>query len=179
MHNVPHSQPATLWYIVFLPLQDIIVSNVLCLKCRWRGSVQLSRQGKILRSPQPVDYRCVFRVRQKGGEREREKKKMVDGAARQSGQRGLPILLALEQSKAKRERERELQSPHEQRGGHMARGRQTPLMPRGRRERERGNPNLKQRGFPRPEPSRKHRPHITDETLPLQSGHVGPVTLPG
>ena len=106
MHNVPHSQPATLWYIVFLPLQDIIVSNVLCLKCRWRGSVQLSWQGKILRSPQPVDYRCVFRVRQKGGERERErKKKMVDGAARQSGQRGLPILLALEQSKAKRERE--------------------------------------------------------------------------
>ena len=53
-----------------------------------------------------MDYRCVFRVRQKGGERERErKKKMVDGAARQSGQRGLPILLALEQSKAKRERE--------------------------------------------------------------------------
>ena len=31
---------------------------------------------------------------------------MVDGAARQSGERGLPFLLAPEQSKAKRERER-------------------------------------------------------------------------
>ena len=30
-----------------------------------------------------------------------------------------------------------LQSPHEQRGGHMAGGRQTPLMPGGRKDRER------------------------------------------
>ena len=33
--------------------------------------------------------------------------KMVDGAAHTSGERGLPFLLAPEQSKAKRERERE------------------------------------------------------------------------
>ena len=36
-----------------------------------------------------------------------------------------------------RKRQRRVKSPHEQRGGHMAGGRQTPLMPGGRKDRER------------------------------------------
>ena len=69
-------------------------------------------------------------------ERERERVKEGGALARVCASRLIPSGRKRERGR-ERKRQRRVKSPYEQRGGHMAGGRQTPLMPRGRRESDR------------------------------------------